>query len=102
MFNIQTLYAAAIAAVIATPSFAADVGVRQISLTAAPTDYGRDLHVTVWYPAEGGGEPVMIGANRVFEGEPSRHDQRLFHAGRHAETVAAGGGPVRRHRQADR
>lgn len=74
MFNIQTLYAAAIAAAIATPSFAADVGVRQISLTAAPTDYGRDLHVTVWYPAEGGGEPVMIGANRVFEGAPAVPD----------------------------
>ncbi|EXL02847.1 alpha/beta hydrolase family protein [Aquamicrobium defluvii] len=74
MFNIQTFCAAAFAAALATPSMAADVGVRQISLTAAPTDYGRDLHVTVWYPAEGGGEPVMIGANRVFEGAPAVPD----------------------------
>jgi predicted dienelactone hydrolase len=71
MFNIQTFYAAAIAAAMATPSFAAEVGVRQISLTAAPTDHGRDLHVTVWCPAENGGEQVMVGANGVFEGAPA-------------------------------
>lgn len=74
MFNFQTLCAAAFAAVMAAPSFAAEVGVRQISLTAAPTDYGRDLHVTVWYPAKDGGEPVMIGANRVFAGAPAVPD----------------------------
>jgi predicted dienelactone hydrolase len=74
MFNFQTLCAAAFAAVMAAPSFAAEVGVRQISLTAAPTDYGRDLHVTVWYPAKDAGEPVMIGANRVFAGAPAVPD----------------------------
>lgn len=74
MFNMQTFYAAALAAAMATPSFAAEVGVRQISIAAAPTDYGRDLHVTVWYPAEDGGEPVMVGANRVFAGAPAVPD----------------------------
>lgn len=74
MFNFRTLCAAAFAAAMATPSFPAEVGVRQISLTAAPTDYGRDLHVTVWYPAKDAGEPVMIGANRVFAGAPAVHD----------------------------
>lgn len=74
MFNMQTFYAAALAAAMATPSFAAEVGVRQISIAAAPTDHGRDLHVSVWYPAEGGGEPVMVGANMVFRGAPAVPD----------------------------
>lgn len=74
MFNIQTFCAAAFAAALATPSMAADVGVRQISIAASPTDHGRDLHVTVWYPAENGGEPTMVGANMVFKGAPAVPD----------------------------
>ncbi|URK88488.1 alpha/beta hydrolase [Rhizobium sp. RCAM05350] len=32
---------------------------------------GRDLAVTVWYPAEAGGEPVLVGDNKVFKGAPA-------------------------------
>jgi predicted dienelactone hydrolase len=49
-----------------TPCHATEVGVREISV-AAP-ERGRDLPVTVWYPAEAGGEPALVGDNKVFKG----------------------------------
>lgn len=56
----------------AAPCLAAEVGVREI-LIAAP-ERGRDLAVTVWYPAKAGGEPVLVGDNRIFKGAPAlRH-----------------------------
>ena len=42
------------------------VGVTTISLTAP--DRGRELTVTLWYPAQPGGRPVLVGDNAVFEG----------------------------------
>ncbi|WP_156510346.1 alpha/beta fold hydrolase [Labrenzia sp. OB1] len=42
------------------------VGVRQIKI-ASPAR-GRDLDVTVWYPADASGEVVAVGADRIFEG----------------------------------
>jgi predicted dienelactone hydrolase len=48
------------------PCYAAEVGMREIKV-AAP-ERGRDLAVTVWYPAEAGGEPVLVGDNKAFKG----------------------------------
>lgn len=42
------------------------VGVRQLSVVAP--ERGTPLSVTVWYPAEAGGEPVAVGENKIFEG----------------------------------
>lgn len=58
-----------------TPSPAAEVGVREISV-AAP-ERGRDLAVTVWYPAGPGGEPVLVGDNRAFKGTPASKNAPL-------------------------
>jgi predicted dienelactone hydrolase len=49
-----------------------NVGVRQIAV-AAP-ERGKDLSVTIWYPAEAGGEPTVVGDNRIFKGEPAFKD----------------------------
>jgi predicted dienelactone hydrolase len=43
-----------------------DVGVRQI--VAASTARGSDLDVTVWYPAQPGGEPAVLGESVFFVG----------------------------------
>ncbi|WP_426237202.1 alpha/beta hydrolase family protein [Pararhizobium sp. DWP1-1-3] len=48
------------------PCYAAEVGMREIKV-AAP-ERGRDLAVTVWYPAEAGGEHVLVGDNKLFKG----------------------------------
>lgn len=42
------------------------VGTRDIAV--APPERGRDLQVTVWYPAEPGGDAVLVGENAVFKG----------------------------------
>ncbi|MBE1206573.1 alpha/beta hydrolase family protein [Aminobacter carboxidus] len=44
--------------------FASEAGVKEVSV-AQP---GRDLNVTVWYPAVAGGKPTAIGDNRIFKG----------------------------------
>jgi len=54
------------------PGYAAEAGVREISV-AAP-ERGRDLPVTVWYPAEAGGKPVLVGDNKAFKGAPASMD----------------------------
>jgi len=59
----------------AVPCQAAEVGMRQISV-AAP-ERGRDLAVTVWYPAEAGGEPTLSGDNKIFKGAPAFRDAPL-------------------------
>ncbi|MEQ1953734.1 alpha/beta hydrolase family protein [Mesorhizobium yinganensis] len=51
------------------PSLAAEVGVREIAV--AGPERGRDLSVTVWYPAQAGGNAVLVGDNRVFIGSPA-------------------------------
>ncbi|MEI2297145.1 alpha/beta hydrolase family protein [Ensifer sp. MJa1] len=54
---------------LATSAQASDVGVREISIPAPKR--GIDLKVTVWYPAKVGGEPVLVGDNRIFKGTPT-------------------------------
>lgn len=51
------------------PCYATEVGMREIKV-AAP-ERGRDLAVTVWYPAEAGGEPALVGDNKIFKGAPA-------------------------------
>ena len=55
------------------PAHANDsVGVRQI---AAPSkERGANLDVTVWYPAQSGGEKVVLGESVFFEGTPAMLD----------------------------
>lgn len=55
-------------AAIATSSQAAQVGMREIAV-AAP-ERGRALQVFVWYPAEAGGEAIVLGENKAFKGVP--------------------------------
>ncbi|MBV7518643.1 serine aminopeptidase domain-containing protein [Ensifer sp. ENS12] len=62
----QFLPAAVFILAVATPSHANDVGVREISVPAS--ERGRDLSVTVWYPAAAGGETTLVGDNRIFKG----------------------------------
>ncbi|WP_448950464.1 alpha/beta hydrolase family protein [Labrys neptuniae] len=49
-----------------------DVGVRRIS--APSTVRGGDLDVTVWYPAQPGGEPVRLGDGAFFVGTSAKRD----------------------------
>lgn len=49
---------------------AATVDVRHISLP--PSERDAVLHAFVWYPAEPGGKPVLIGDNGVFRGTSAR------------------------------
>ena len=65
----RTLSAVALFAGLVAPCQAAEVGMREISVTAP--ERGRDLAVTVWYPAGVGGEPVLVGDNKVFKGAPA-------------------------------
>ncbi|MEM8555372.1 MAG: dienelactone hydrolase family protein [Pseudomonadota bacterium] len=44
-------------------------GVTQI--TVPSEERGRDLSVTIWYPATLGGDPVRVGENIFFEGTPA-------------------------------
>ena len=48
------------------------VGVRQ--LPAPSKERGADLDVTVWYPAQAGGEPAMLGDSPLFTGTPAMRD----------------------------
>ncbi|MGE0238796.1 MAG: alpha/beta hydrolase family protein [Parvibaculaceae bacterium] len=45
------------------------VGVRQIAVPSPAR--GKDLAVTIWYPARPGGTEVLIGDNRLFKGTPA-------------------------------
>jgi predicted dienelactone hydrolase len=58
-----------LAVALTSPCLAAEVGVREINV-AAP-QRGRDLAVTVWYPAAVGGQPVLVGDNKAFKGSPA-------------------------------
>lgn len=49
-----------------------NAGVRQM---AAPSkERGRDLDVTVWYPAKPGGKPVTLGESMFFSGTSAMRD----------------------------
>lgn len=60
---------------LATSAQAGDVGMRKISVPAPKR--GTELNVTVWYPAKAGGEPVLVGDNRIFEGTPASKNAPL-------------------------
>ncbi|PSH67987.1 dienelactone hydrolase [Phyllobacterium brassicacearum] len=49
-----------------------NVGVRQI--LAPSKERGVDLDVTVWYPAQAGGEEVLLGDNAFFVGTSAMRD----------------------------
>lgn len=49
-----------------------DVGVRHFP--APSTERGIDLDVTVWYPAQPGGEPVNLGDSNLFAGTSAMRD----------------------------
>ena len=70
---ILPLFSALLLASAAIPSaHATEVGVRTIAVFAP--ERGRDIAVTVWYPATGGGTPGLVGDNRLFEGAPALRD----------------------------
>ncbi|MGE6782048.1 alpha/beta hydrolase family protein [Ensifer adhaerens] len=63
---LQFLPAAVFILAVATPAQAHDVGVREISVPAP--ERGRDLAVSIWYPAAAGGETTLVGDNQIFKG----------------------------------
>lgn len=75
--------------------FASEAGVKEVSV-ARP---GRDLTVTVWYPAGAGGKPTTLGDNKVFKGAtaavdapvtPGRHPLVLLSHGSGSSVKAMG------------
>lgn len=56
----------------ASNSFAAEVGVRTLELPSQAR--GRNLAVTLWYPAGDGGKPDLFGDNRIFKGSAASKD----------------------------
>ncbi|MCV9907011.1 dienelactone hydrolase [Brucella sp. HL-2] len=53
-------------------AFAADVGVRTFEVPSQAR--GKNLAVTLWYPAAGSGESVLFGDNRIFQGSAALKD----------------------------
>jgi predicted dienelactone hydrolase len=75
------LLLAAVPAVISAARAAPpDIGVRAIDVPA-PERGAKPLNVTVWYPAATGGETVLVGDDRLFQGTPARREAP-FAAGR--------------------
>ncbi|MBD9539283.1 alpha/beta hydrolase [Ensifer sp. ENS04] len=72
---LQFIPAAAFLLSLAASAQADDVGVREIDVAAPKRE--RQLAVTVWYPAKAGGEPVLVGDNRIFEGSPASKNAPL-------------------------
>jgi predicted dienelactone hydrolase len=66
MFPYRLIYALFLTGTSLTPAHAGEVGVRTFAV-AAP-ERGRDIEVTVWYPAKDGGTPVLVGDNALFKG----------------------------------
>ncbi len=61
----------------AMPVFAADpVGI--VTVPVVSPERGKDLSVTVWYPAAEGGSDTLVGDNRIFTGAPARRDAPLL------------------------
>ena len=85
-----TCFAAAILSLTVMQIAKADdaVGVRQI--LAPSKERGVDLDVTVWYPAQAGGEQVLLGDNRFFIGTWARHDAPIAE-GKHSLIVLSHG-----------
>lgn len=70
-------------------SIAAPVGVFSATYTDAGT--GRQIDLTLWYPATGPGTPVTIGGNAVFEGTSGERGAPIP-PGRHPLVVLSHGG----------
>lgn len=70
MKSFLLLFCSTLVVATGTPLLAADrVGVREIVI--ASPERGRDLSVTVWYPARAGGQKTLVGDNKVFAGTPA-------------------------------
>lgn len=64
------LFSLILALVARQSSFAADaIGVKQMAVSAPQR--GKDLAVTIWYPADAGGEEILVGENKLFKGTPA-------------------------------
>ncbi len=63
------IFAAFLALLVAAPSQAHDVGQQEITISS--NEPGRNLQVSVWYPAASGGKMSLIGDNRIFKGAPA-------------------------------
>lgn len=64
------LFAALCLATFTQSALAADeVGVK--TLTVPSPARGRDLAVTIWYPATPGGTNIRVGENKLFQGAPA-------------------------------
>ncbi|MCJ8056408.1 alpha/beta hydrolase [Shinella curvata] len=72
---IRRLFSLLLLTSVAASAQAGEVGVRSLSVPAP--ERGRDLAVTVWYPAGGGGAPTMIGDNQLFKGAAARENAPL-------------------------
>lgn len=59
----------------ASNAFAADVGVRTVEVPSQAR--GKNLAVTLWYPATGAGAAVLFGDNRIFKGSAASKDAPL-------------------------
>jgi predicted dienelactone hydrolase len=60
----------AFAAMVGKPAFAIEaIGVRKVAI--ASPERGKNLAVTVWYPALPGGEKVLVGDSKLFKGTPA-------------------------------
>lgn len=58
-------------ALVAGKPLFADQPVGVQTITIASPARGKDLKVTVWYPAGPGGEPTMVGDSKLFQGAPA-------------------------------
>lgn len=76
MKTILLLLSLALATLVGKPLLAADiVGVRNIAVPSPAR--GKDLAVTVWYPAVPGGEKTLIGDSKLFKGTEAFADASL-------------------------
>jgi predicted dienelactone hydrolase len=57
---------------LSSPARAELAGMRRMTVEAP--ERGGALDVTLWYPAEMGGDSVEVGGNAVFQGVPARQD----------------------------
>ncbi|TIP26617.1 MAG: dienelactone hydrolase [Mesorhizobium sp.] len=76
MNRFRALPAIVFAVAFTAPCQGAEVGIRET--TVAAPQRGRNLAVTVWYPAEAGGKPVLVGDNKLFKGTPASMDAPLI------------------------
>lgn len=81
--------AVSLAAVWAVPAAAQAVGVQRISASAP--ERGGPITITLWYPADEGGQAVSIGGGKVFEGVEGR-DAAPIAPGRFPLVLLAHGG----------